>query len=452
MSTARDTRQAIAAFDPRMVGAIIVIGIISFVALLVLLALGPQLPRDGSAAGSALSRDVTGFAGIVEVAKQSGIAINIRREVIDGGALHSKKRYGKTGDVFAPLPALLIVTPSFQTSASQLDALLDAIAPQPVLVILPKWLTTPHRTKRGWAGEFKTIPEQGELLSERNFGITRFVFSSSRSSSPPASSTYGSETTIITRKGYTRFAAPLPEGSWTIDGSDLVPLMERNGGSLLARVEGSSRYILTEPDLLNNHALRSRQSTEAAFALIDAVASDAPASSIAVDVTLSDFGAERSLWSYIFLPPFIGITICLIAAGFLSLWRSAVRFGRALQPARGIPISKTALINNSAELIVQAGRERDGAEAYLLSLRHFVAGRLHAPKNLTGEALNRWIDERCYKQPGQEQGRQEQGRQEQGRQVFSALSRQFLRARSSDELLKCAQSLHDMGKGLLRDY
>ena len=43
------------------------------------------------------------------------------------------------------------------------------------------------------------------------------------------------------------------------------------------------------------------------------------------------------------------------------------------------PISKAALIANSADLVRQARRELDGADAYVASQRSVIARRLHAP-------------------------------------------------------------------------
>src|SRR3546814_12711298 len=76
-----------------------------------------------------------------------------------------------------------------------------------------------------------------------------------------------------------------------------------------------------------------------------------------------------------------GITLGLIAAGLLALWQAWKRFGPALKPGRAIPVSKAALIANSADLIRQARRELDGADAYVKSQRTAIARRLQDRKS-----------------------------------------------------------------------
>src|SRR3546814_1028548 len=61
------------------------------------------------------------------------------------------------------------------------------------------------------------------------------------------------------------------------------------------------------------------------------------------------------------------------SSDLLALWQASMRFGPALRPGRAIPVSKAALIANSADLIRQARRELDGADAYVKSQRTAIA-------------------------------------------------------------------------------
>ena len=194
-------------------------------------------------------------------------------------------------------------------------------------------------------------------------------------------------------------------------------------------------YVLADPDLIDNFAFASRDRARAAAMLIDAIGEDADTDSVAFDLTLNGFGGGRSLLRFAFVPPFIGITLCLIAAGLLALWQALVRFGPALKPARAIPISKEALIANSADLVRQARRELDGADAYVANQRLAIARRLHAPAGLDPEATDAWIDRRLKR----------------GSDLFSAIARRLPFARNRHEFLEGAQALHDIRKELLRD-
>src|SRR3546814_19981600 len=68
-----------------------------------------------------------------------------------------------------------------------------------------------------------------------------------------------------------------------------------------------------------------------------------------------------------------------------------MRFGPALKPGRTIPVSKAALIANSADLIRQARRELDGADAYGKSQRTAIARRRHAPGGLEDAETEAWL-------------------------------------------------------------
>ncbi|RYD38849.1 MAG: DUF4350 domain-containing protein, partial [Sphingomonadales bacterium] len=222
----------------------------------------------------------------------------------------------------------------------------------------------------------------------------------------------------------------------TITGDGLDPLITAaDGSAILARARDRDLYILADPDIINNLAFATREKAAGAANLIDAIAEDADADGLAFDLTLNGFGGERSLLRFAFVPPFIGITLCLIAAGLLALWQAWVRFGPALKPGRAIPVSKAALIANSADLIRQARRELDGADAYVRSQRIAIARRLHAPGGLDDAATDRWIDKHL----------------DAGSESFSSLARRLPLARGTHEFLEGAQALHDIRKDLLRD-
>src|SRR3546814_3388885 len=66
-------------FNPRLIGGVIAIGVIAFIALWALLALGPQLRSGNDGKGHALSRGAPGFAGIVDLAERAGAHVELRR-------------------------------------------------------------------------------------------------------------------------------------------------------------------------------------------------------------------------------------------------------------------------------------------------------------------------------------------------------------------------------------
>ncbi len=400
-------------FNPRLIAGVVVIGVIAFVALWALIALGPQISSGNDGGGHALSKAAPGYAGIVDLVERAGAEVELRRRVET-----------MNNEEYEPL---LVLTPTHSTRAPEIAELLDAQRSTAALIVLPKWRTmaVPGQTpKPGWVSAgFPTRPPAA-MLPPTHFGEVEIKAAPSKAQEVPA------------RLAGRSFAAWLPGNVQTITGDNLETLIAGpNGGAVLAQVGDRDLYILADPDLINNFAFASREKAVGGVMLIDAIAEYADADGFAFDVTLNGFGGQRSLLRFAFVPPFIGITLCLIAAGLLALWQAWMRFGPALNPRRAIPVSKAALIANSADLIRQARRELDGADAFVKSQRIAIARRLHAPAGLDDEATDRWIDKHLGA----------------GSELFSSLARRLPLARNTHEFLEGAQALHDIRKDLLRD-
>ncbi|MGV3729909.1 MAG: DUF4350 domain-containing protein [Sphingopyxis sp.] len=400
-------------FNPRLIAAVVAIGGVAFIALWALIALGPQLSSGNDGGGHALSKAAPGYAGIVDLTERAGAEVELRRRI-------EETAY----DDYEPL---LILTPMHRTRAAAITELLGAQRSSPVLIVLPKWQTMAmpgQAPKPGWIGAGFPVRPPTAMLPPAYYGKVAIKAASARAQRVSASLA-GRDLTVH-----------LPRNVQTIAGDDLETLIAAPGGdAVLAQVGGRDLYILADPDLINNFSFASRERAAAGVMLIDALADYADADGLAFDVTLNGLGAQRSLLRFAFVPPFIGITLCLIAAGLFALWQAWARFGPALKPGRAIPVSKVALIANSADLIKQAHRELDGAAAYVKSQRSAIARRLHAPAGLNDDATDAWIDRH----------------QREGGEPFSVLARRLPLARSTHEFLADAQALHAIRKDLLRD-
>jgi len=400
-------------FNPRLIAGVVAIGVVAFIALWALIALGPQLSSGNDGGGHALSKAAPGYAGIVDLVERAGANVDLRRSE-EAPTYEEEWR------------ELLVVTPTHRTRADEIAAVIKGHRGGPVLIVLPKWQTGRHPQKPGWSGNAFPVAPPPRLLPPTAGKVDKIT------SEPHASGA----TAIGTIAGR-RISLPLPGlRSQVIVARDFDTLVAfPHGGALLAKHRRDNIYILADPDVVNNLAFANRESAKAAAMLIDAVAENAKADGIAFDLTLNGFGSGRSLLRFAFVPPFVGITLCLIAAGLLALWQAWMRFGPALKPGRAIPVSKLALIANSADLIRQARRELDGADAFVKSQRSAIARRLHAPAGLDDAATDRWIDR--HLRAGEEQ--------------FSSLARRLPLARNTHEFLEGAQALHDIRKDLLRD-
>ncbi|MDO9369014.1 MAG: DUF4350 domain-containing protein [Sphingopyxis sp.] len=400
-------------FNPRLIAGMVVIGVIAFIALWALIALGPQLSSGNDGGGHALSKAAPGYAAIVDLAERAGANVELRRSE-EAPAYDEEWR------------ELLILTPTHRTKADEIARVVKGHRGGPVLIVLPKWQTGKHPEKAGWSGRGFADPPPPGLLPPTVGKIDKIV-SEAHAQGARATGTVAGHGVSLPLRGL-RSQVIVSEDFDTLVGFP-------HGGALLAKHRRDKIYILSDPDLVNNLAFARRDSAAAAAMLIDAVAEDSEADGLVFDLTLNGFGSGRSLLRFAFVPPFIGITLCLIAAGLLALWQAWMRFGPALKPGRAIAVSKAALIANSADLIKQARRELDGADAYVHSQRIAIARRLHAPGGLDPATTDRWIDKHL----------------DADSELFSSLARRLPLARNTHEFLADAQALHDIRKDLLRD-
>ena len=407
-----DARGGHHGFNPLLIAGLVLVGVVAFVALWALVALGPQLSSGNDGGGHALSKAAPGFAAIVDLAERAGADVELRRRA----DVARSEEHGP----------LLILTPKHESKPEEIAELL-ARQDDRILIVLPKWQTLriPGRTpKPGWVSFGIPVAPSNALIPAARLGKIAIRAPDAKAQA------------VTAEVAGRRFTAYLPEDAQVVDSDGIEPLIAgANGGAVLARAKNRDIYILADPDLIDNLAFASRDGGRAAAMLIDAVAEDASADGLAFDLTLNGFGGGRSLLRFAFVPPFIGITLCLIAAGLLALWQAWVRFGPALKPGRAIPVSKAALIANSADLVRQARRELDGADAFVASQRNAIARRLHAPSGIDAAATDAWIDRR----------------QKAGDTPFSALARRLPLARNKHEFLEGAQALSDIRKELLRD-
>lgn len=195
----------------------------------------------------------------------------------------------------------------------------------------------------------------------------------------------------------------------TID-DECLPILSLAGkGTLLSRCDdlwddGSSFYLLSDPDLLNNHGLANGDNADLAVALIEPLASGRP---VYIDTTiyaniidtsgqdprvrsLSDLGR---FFEYPFSLFWIGI---VIAVG-LALWRGSRRFGAPVGETQTLDMaSKVRTITASARLLRLAGSERDLVSAYIrarmATLDGIVLGASRRPMTadeIAGEIIRR---------------------------------------------------------------
>lgn len=389
-------------FNPRLVFGLIAAGLLGFVGLVLLLAYGGDMGARNDGRAHALSPAATGYKGLVELV----------------GAFHDTALVRDTTDTYNNL---MVVAIEPQTSPEDVTALLARRAGRATLLILPKWLTIPDSRRRGWV---RSISPSVPTLALPALGGDARV--QPHRGPAPATARGGGALSGL--------AVPVPASPQVIDGSGITPLVALGGGALVAQLGNQPHYVVADPDLLNNQGLRDPANARAALALIDEL--NAPMeTAVDFDLTINSLSVNQSsnLLRLALEPPFLAMTLALLAAALLAGLHGAFRFGPVRPEERAIPLGKAALVENSAGLIRIARREARLGAAYADVVRQEAARAASAPAWLHGAELDAYLDRLDRS----------------GRPTFSALAQRLTLARDRHSLMTAARDLHQWKKDVI---
>lgn len=256
----------------------------------------------------------------------------------------------------------------------------------PTLVILPKWRAGARLLGKAHpdllipvegleADVRKTaIPEAGALRRDETLGLT--------------------ELRIVSSGMLERATLYAPQ--FAAEGR-CVSLLGDPASMLLGRCEaeggGRSYWVLTDPDLMNNHGLAQGRNAELALDLIQEIAGDRP---VVLDLTTIhlrrgwgvDDGGERE-WSDLsrfFEYPFSYIWLAFALLSALTIWRSLVR-DRAPEPfADGGPgAARAVAIDAKARILRLTGQDAALARAYVADRLQALASEVLGPSRAPGQ-------------------------------------------------------------------
>ena len=391
-------------FSGRTVILLVIAGIVGFIVFLLLSAYAPELRsgRDGRAHG--LSTSAVGFRGVYELLETTGADV----------------QYLRDDNIFSQ-GGLTVVTIEPGIDTERLQDVIDT-SWGPLLIVLPKWTTLPVQGERDrvqWVDYGSGGSAIGPLSQVADFRVD-------------TDETDGGSWLVSAMFDSARFAAP--DTLQTLSGKNLTPLIEtESGDDVLVHVDNTEVYILAEPDLLNNQILADSERTRLALLLLEELnVNDGP---YHFELVANGFGGSRNLLTLAFDPPFLAFTLCLLAAALLAGFQALYRFGPALRPPRAIAFGKRALVDNSAELLRLARREHLSSESYVGMTRDAAVAAIGNPRQLDGDALDRWLDELGPKTMP----------------PFTALARSAYRAQNRQEIRNAARALYDWRKAVTHE-
>ena len=374
--------------------AVVGAGILAFVAMLVLSAYAPDF-RSGSNGGPhALSNAATGYSGLVRLAELTGRSPTVVRD-----------------DYLLDSEELLIITP--ENRFVSLSEIVERRQAKATLLILPKWDATRDKNNPAW------VRIRGLLPPEEPAGVLA-------PAQKPSIVRGRTDQTALKHLGEVPedVAFRAPRLMQAVKTGVLRPIIWHPAGHVVLGEVGDTRlYVLTDPDLLNNHGLADPAQAHAAMALLDYLMPTAT-SGILFDVTLNGLGGSRSPLRLAFDPPFLAVTIAIFVALLLAGIQAIYRFGPSRRPERALAFGKAALVDNSAALVRRAGREAQLASRYADAIRSRAAALFRIPASGDKQAIDGSLDELRPEQP------------------FSSLAKSAVDARNRHEALSAARRLH----------
>lgn len=393
-------------FSRRTVALLVILGVLLALGWLLMSGFGGELQRRQERTIGPQAAEATGFRALYNILDRAGA-----RPAIISARDHLAR------------PGLLILMPDADTRADDIDAIItlrednegaEGATATPTLIVMPKWQV--ERIVPGIARVRRLSPLPG-LMSGR---LLAALGGGSMIQAPDG------DVTLRNAPGLLPFR--VPQDMQALRSPAIVPFITaRDGSVVFGQVRDTETFIVADPDLLNNWGMRHRENAVAAAALI-AFARYDKGLPILFDETLQLRPGDRNLIRLMFEPPFLGVTIALIAAAILAGIGSFNRFGPPLVERRAIALGKAALIDNIVALMRAAGRTPRAGPAYADAMREQLARRLRGPRAATDADLAEALDRLRPANP------------------WSAIDAQLRAARNEAELVRAAKALDEWRK------
>ena len=346
----------------RTVALLILVGGAAFCAFLALTVVID--PADRTITGtSSYSRSAVGHAGFAGLLREAGYNVQVNRS--------------RRGRSIAPEDVLLILEPDLDLhTVADLQRLMER--KRRVFVALPKWARSDvFPGPRGWI-------EGASLRPKSDAGkVVRGVVLPASVIRPEAKMPWTDQLGIG--------PPTIEDDLQLVSGTPLKVLVARSDGILAGEMtDGESQIVvLADPDIIANHGLHRGYNARMALGLIERLA-PAPDATIHFDETLHGFAIVPSLPRLLMAPPFLAVTILVLASVAMIVGRAAVGFGTPRPSGRTGAVfgsGHETLLRNAGRLLAAGDHAVYIAERYARASLEEAARRLHiGAQSRRGEA------------------------------------------------------------------
>jgi hypothetical protein len=318
---------------------------------------------------TAYSKSAIGHAAFYNLLAELGIYDEISE---NGSAVH-----------VGPGDVLLIAEPrTDETTIAEVKAMLDA---RTVFLVLPKRTGKPDRDRPYWLAEDKLVAEADVNailhLVDHDASIVRVS----------AMSSLLEDDTLA--------GSPSINKPQLMNSKLLRPMLAAPEGMLVGerRIGNRRIVVLSDPDIISNHALTRGDNSVLAVSLIESLRN--ANGNVIFDEFVHGFAPKPfNLLNILFQFPFVLVTAQMAAAIALLIWAATARFGAPVTLAPPLEAGKHSLIDTGARLLTQARRVSDLSQRYVEAviadtarcLRTPVAQVPDLPGNATPQLIWQW--------------------------------------------------------------
>ncbi len=315
-------------------------------------------PGTDSVGPTVFSRSALGHAGIADILQRLGVRV-------------VKSRYGSLGKL-GKEDLLVIAEPP--VGAESLDLLAQLLRADRVLLILPKRDGIPSREHPGWISDAQLLPAPEIQLLLTALDIDATV-------------SYTRKVVVWEQNGlevYPKISAPVQ----LLESKHMQTLVSTDRGDLVAEFHRGRRgiWILSDPDVMENHGLSQGANAAFSVALINWLRG--PNGSVVFDETIHGYVSQPpSPLRLLFTFPYVLATAQGVLAIGLLLWATVGRFGKPEPVVPALESGKLGLIRNIAELLGFARHHEIVVQRYVQEALRDAARLLHAPPLPEGQLV-----------------------------------------------------------------